>query len=145
MEYIGLFASYMITPIITTRVIFKTTNEPIVDLVGIMKHSGVIIAGIVVFTLVFSMIRAARVCQKDEKDPNSKKSLGIASGFVSSIWACVFAVGVFVLFNFVSIVPKIIMTIIPILKNYFHFVEGFIVALSAIIGYWFGRIFTSLC
>jgi len=135
-----MFASYLGISVITTRLILK--NEDVVNLGKTFAQSGIIAVGIIIVSVLFSMLRAYRVC---ETTPGEKKSLGIASGFASSIWAVIFALVVFILASMTGLLTGILTAILPFLADYVELIKGFYVALAGILGYWFGRIFTRLC
>lgn len=139
MEYIGLLASYFGTSVVTTRLILK--NEEVINLGRTFAQAGIIAAGIVIFTILLNMLRAYRVCD----DKSGKKSYGFASGISLSIFACIAAIGLFILLNMTGILANIITAILPVMADYVEFIRGFGVALAGFIGYWFGRIFISLC
>lgn len=140
MEYFGLLVSYFATSVITTRLILK--NEEVINLGRTFAQAGIIVAGIVIFTVLLNMLRAYRVC---EDNSGKKKSYGFVSGISLSIFACAAAIGLFFVLNMTGMFVNIITAILPIMGNYVEFVRGFGVALAGFIGYWFGRIFISLC
>jgi hypothetical protein len=135
MEYVGMIISYLATSVVTTRLIFKNTE--IINLGSTIVQSGIIGVGIVFFTLMFNMIRAYRSCENEK--------YGLTSGLSLSLFACIFGISMFVLLNLTGIIFNIITTILPILTDYVEVGRGILVALSAFMGYWFGRIFIKLC
>jgi type III secretory pathway component EscS len=140
MEYLGMFASYFGTSLVTTRLILK--QDEVSSLGKTFAQAGIIAAGMLIFTLLLNMLRAYRVCTATG---GQKKSLGVSSGFVLSMWAIIFATTIFVLMSMFTPVTSIITAILPFLKDYVGVVLGLGVAIFGILGYWFGRIFTSLC
>lgn len=140
MEYLGMFFSYIATSVVTTRLILK--NEGFISLGRIFAQAGIIAVGITLFTLIFNVIRSCHVC---ESVKGKKKSWGISSGFSLSIFVMIFSLCVFFLLNLTSVDVSIMTTILPILTNYVELMRGFCVAVSGLIGYWFGRIFIGIC
>lgn len=140
MEYLGLFASYFGTSLITTRLILK--QDEVASLGKTIAQAGIIAIGIMIFTLLLNMLRAYRVCPEKEGE---KKSLGFSSGMSLALWATLSAVTVFILMNLTTPFTSFITAILPFLKDYVGVVIALGVAIFGFIGYWFGRIFTSLC
>jgi hypothetical protein len=139
MEYLGMFGSYFATSIVTTTLILK--NKDLVNVGRTIGQAVIISIGITIFTILFNMLRAYRSC--DEVDGVRPK--GFASGLKLSIWAVMFSMTIFVILNMTSLMVNIITIILPFLSNYVEFIKAYWVAIVALIGYWFGRIFTSLC
>lgn len=140
MEYLGMFATYFGTSLVTTRLLLK--QDEIANLGKTFAQAGIIAMGMVIFTLLLNMLRAYRVC---EAKGDQKKSTGLSSGLILSVWACFFGLTIFVLMNMITPITSVITAILPFLKDYIGVVIGLGVAIFGLIGYWFGRIFTSLC
>ena len=141
MEYLGMFLGYFATSVVTTRVIFK--NQEVLNIGTTFIQGGIIVTGIILFTVLMTMLRAYRTCPATT--PAKKKSLGFTSGLSLSVWAASFAMIYFVLGSFFSIFTNIATLILPFLANFVEFVKGFYLAIFAIIGMGIGNAFISIC
>jgi len=139
MEYLGMFGSYFATSVVTTTLILK--NKDLINIGRTIGQAIIISIGIIIFTILFNMLRAYRSCD----EVNGVRPKGFTSGLTLSVWAVIFSMIIFVILNMTGIMVNVITIILPFLSNYVEFIKAYWVAILALIGYWFGRIFTSLC
>jgi len=139
MEYLGMFGSYFATSVVTTTLILK--NKDLINIGRTIGQAIIISIGIIIFTILFNMLRAYRSCD----EVNGVRPKGFTSGLTLSVWAVIFSMIIFVILNMTGIMVNVITIILPFLSNYVEFIKAYWVAILALIGYWFGRIFISLC
>jgi len=142
MEYLILFISYWLIPIIVTRYILPKDELLLMSTFQSIVMPYLIIAAMVfVLTIILNMVRAIRTCPTEKDKP---RSWGFSGGIKLGIFSAVFATLMYLVVGIFPVLtlPFIALSVLPYSTE---IGEGFYVALGGFLGYWFGRPFIGLC
>lgn len=150
-----MFVTYCLTSVVTTKYLLK--NGELFNIGLTFGQAAIIGVGILMFTVVFNMIRAYRICNISTTTstrgtttttttvPTTTKVYGVTSGFQLGILATILGLTTFIFLNMSTIWLNVLTIILPFLSNYVEVAKALVVALISLGGYGFGRIYIGLC